>query len=108
MTRDPHHAGSMTWDPHDTGSPSHGRGARVRASRRHHAHRWAKAVATTATAALTLTLLQGTPALGADDDAREQRRPKTQDVVSTPVVEADGEATPLKHLTGYGTSPSPK
>ncbi|MFF1681929.1 polymorphic toxin-type HINT domain-containing protein [Streptomyces sp. NPDC058256] len=80
----------------------------MRASRRHHAHRWAKAVATTATAALTLTLLQGTPALSADDDAREQRRPKTQDVASTPVVEADGQTTPLKHLTGYGTSPSPK
>ncbi|MFF1449373.1 polymorphic toxin-type HINT domain-containing protein [Streptomyces sp. NPDC058274] len=80
----------------------------MRAPRRHHARNWAKAVATTVTATLTLTLLQGTPALGADDDAREQRRPKTQDVASTPVVEADGQTTPLKHLSGYGKSASPK
>ncbi|WP_280876848.1 RHS repeat-associated core domain-containing protein [Streptomyces pseudovenezuelae] len=58
-------------------------------------------------AALTLTLLQAAPALG-DDDAREQRRPKTQDVPSTPVVEEGGEVTPLKHLAGYGTSRIPK
>ncbi|GAA4074731.1 RHS repeat-associated core domain-containing protein [Streptomyces shaanxiensis] len=58
-------------------------------------------------AALTLTLLQAAPALG-DDDAREQRRPKTQDVPSTPVVEEDGQVTPLRHLAGYGSSRTPK
>uniref|UniRef100_UPI00358F5CD5 hypothetical protein n=1 Tax=Streptomyces canus TaxID=58343 RepID=UPI00358F5CD5 len=58
-------------------------------------------------AALTLTLLQAAPALG-DDDAREQRRPKTQDVPSTPVVEEGGQVTPLKHLAGYGSSRAPK
>jgi RHS repeat-associated protein len=79
----------------------------VRAPKRHHVRRWARTIATTATAALTLTLLQGTPALGADDDAREQRRPKTQDVASTPVVETDGETTSLKHLPGYGETQRP-
>ncbi|WP_246101840.1 RHS repeat-associated core domain-containing protein [Streptomyces cyaneus] len=58
-------------------------------------------------AALTLTLLQAAPALG-DDDAREQRRPKTQDVPSTPVVEEDGQVTPLRHLAGYGSSRTPR
>ncbi|MFF4258540.1 RHS repeat-associated core domain-containing protein [Streptomyces sp. NPDC001663] len=75
----------------------------MRSTRRHHAHKWAKHLAAAVSAALTLTLLQAAPALG-DDDAREQRRPKTQDVPSTPVVEEGGQATPLKHLAGYGSS----
>ncbi|MDX3246464.1 polymorphic toxin-type HINT domain-containing protein [Streptomyces sp. ME18-1-4] len=79
----------------------------MRSTRRHHARRWAKPLAATVSAALTLTLLQAVPALG-DDDTREQRRPKTQDVASTPVEEADGPRTPLKHLTGYGVTPRPK
>ncbi|SNX59473.1 RHS repeat-associated protein [Streptomyces sp. TLI_55] len=79
----------------------------MRSTRRHHAHRWAKNLAAAVSAALTLTLLQAAPALG-DDDAREQRRPKTQDVPSTPVVEEDGQVTPLKHLAGYGSSRAPK
>ncbi|MDX3524821.1 polymorphic toxin-type HINT domain-containing protein, partial [Streptomyces scabiei] len=74
-----------------------------RASRRHRTHPWAKALGVTLTSALTVTLLQGTPALGDDpDEAREKRRPKTQDVASTPVVDQDGTATPLKHTKGYG------
>ncbi|MGW1757086.1 RHS repeat-associated core domain-containing protein [Streptomyces mirabilis] len=81
----------------------------MRAPHRHTARRWAKTVATTVSAALALTLLQGAPALGADSDsAREERRPKTQDVASTPVVEADGRATALKHLSSYGKTPHPK
>lgn len=79
----------------------------MRSTRRHDARRWAKPLAATVSAALALTLLQAVPALG-DDDTREQRRPKTQDVTSTPVVEADGPRTPLKHLTGYGATPRPK
>lgn len=79
----------------------------MRSTRRHHAHKWAKHLAAAVSAALTLTLLQAAPALG-DDDAREQRRPKTQDVPSTPVVEEGGRVTPLKHLAGYGSSPAPK
>lgn len=75
----------------------------MRASRRHRTHPWAKALGVTLTSALTITLLQGTPALGDDpDEAREKRRPKTQDVASTPVVDQDGTATPLKHTKGYG------
>ncbi|MFF5358472.1 RHS repeat-associated core domain-containing protein [Streptomyces scabiei] len=76
----------------------------MRASRRHRTHPWAKALGVTLTSALTITLLQGTPALGDDpDEAREKRRPKTQDVASTPVVEQDGTAaTPLKHTKAYG------
>ncbi|MFF3659118.1 polymorphic toxin-type HINT domain-containing protein [Streptomyces olivochromogenes] len=81
----------------------------MRAPHRRTARRWAKTVATTVSAALALTLLQGAPALGADSDsAREKRRPKTQDVASTPVVEADGQATALKHLSSYGKTPHPK
>jgi RHS repeat-associated protein len=81
----------------------------MRASRRHRTHPWAKALGVTLTSALTVTLLQGTPALGDDpDDAREQRRPKTQDVASTPVVEQDGQATPLQHTKGYGKALNPK
>ena len=79
----------------------------MRSIRRQYAHTWAKHLAAAVSAALTLTLLQAAPALG-DDDAREQRRPKTQDVPSTPVVEEGGEVTPLKHLAGYGTSRTPK
>ncbi|MGV9235443.1 RHS repeat-associated core domain-containing protein [Streptomyces nigra] len=79
----------------------------MRSTRRHYAHRWAKHLAAAVSAALTLTLLQAAPALG-DDDAREQRRPKTQDVPSTPVVEEDGQVTPLRHLAGYGSSRTPK
>ncbi|MFG2464810.1 RHS repeat-associated core domain-containing protein [Streptomyces canus] len=79
----------------------------MRSARRHHAHKWAKHLAAAVSAALTLTLLQAAPALG-DDDAREQRRPKTQDVPSTPVVEEGGQVTPLKHLAGYGSSGTPK
>ncbi|MDQ0908728.1 RHS repeat-associated protein [Streptomyces canus] len=79
----------------------------MRSTRRHHAHRWAKHLAAAVSAALTLTLLQAAPALG-DDDAREQRRPKTQDVPSTPVVEEGGQVTPLKHLAGYGSSRATK
>ncbi|MGW3135837.1 RHS repeat-associated core domain-containing protein [Streptomyces sp. NPDC001139] len=79
----------------------------MRSTRRHHAHKWAKHLAAAVSAALTLTLLQAAPALG-DDDAREQRRPKTQDVPSTPVVEEGGQVTPLKHFAGYGSSRVPK
>nr|WP_239149009.1 DUF1308 domain-containing protein [Streptomyces sp. SID12501] len=54
-------------------------------------------------------MLQGTPAFGDDaDETREQRRPKTQDVVSTPVVEADTPAASLRHLKGYGSPLRPK
>lgn len=75
----------------------------MRASRRHRTHPWARALGVTLTSALTVTLLQGTPALADDpDEAREARRPKTQDVVSTPVVDQDGQATPLKHTKAYG------
>ncbi|MDQ0933320.1 RHS repeat-associated protein [Streptomyces turgidiscabies] len=81
----------------------------MRASRRRTAHTWARALAVTITSTLTITLLQGTPALGDDpDDAREKRRPKTQDVASTPVVEQDGAVTPLKHTKGYGKALNPK
>ncbi|WP_405817976.1 ligand-binding protein [Streptomyces sp. NBC_01390] len=81
----------------------------MRASRRHRTHPWAKALGITLTSALTVTLLQGTPAFGDDSDyAREQRRPKTQDVASTPVVEQDGEVTPLKHTKGFGQALNPK
>ncbi|WP_251829189.1 hypothetical protein [Streptomyces sp. ATCC 21386] len=82
----------------------------MRASRRHRTHAWAKALGVTLTSALTITLLQGTPALGDDpDEAREKRRPKTQDVASTPVVEQDGTAaTPLKHTKRYGKPLNPK
>ncbi|MGW1540883.1 RHS repeat-associated core domain-containing protein [Streptomyces sp. NPDC002309] len=81
----------------------------MRASRRHTAHTWARALAVTITSALTITLLQGTPALGDDpDEAREKRRPKTQDVTSTPVVEQDGQVTPVKHTTGYGKPLNPR
>ncbi|QYX79187.1 hypothetical protein [Streptomyces akebiae] len=75
----------------------------MRASRRHRTHPWAKALGVTLTSALTVTLLQGTPAFGDDpDEAREKRRPKTQDVASTPVVDQDGQASLLKHTKGYG------